>query len=54
MQEAPPAVAAVAAASPWDTVGGTTGGAPTPVMPAQTAEMKKAAAAKATSNSDLF
>ena len=63
LQEAPPAytaqneaelaAAAATGSSPWDSMG-TTGGAPTPVMPAQASEMKKAAAAKAVSNSDLF
>ena len=48
-----PQQAPSAQASPWDSVG-TRGGAPTPVMPAQADEMKKAAAAKATANSDLF
>jgi hypothetical protein len=49
-QEAPPAAAA---ATPWDSMG-TTSGAPMPVMPAQTEEMMKAAAAKSVANSDLF
>ena len=48
-----PQQAPSAQASPWDSMG-TRGGAPTPVMPAQADEMKKAAAAKATANSDLF
>ena len=50
----PAAPAPAPAADPWGAMSGTTSGAPMPVMPAQTEEMRKVAAAKSSSNSDLF